>query len=130
MQVINRDNISTLTVTVTEKQTLSSPTFLMRFVSLVGGLESSCIIYDTSSYTNRYNLFPITEISSGSTDPYISEISLASGIWQYMIYEQTSTTNLDYRLVTNQTPLEIGLVKVVGTQADRILTSNYTDRIQ
>lgn len=130
MQVINRENANILTVTTTEKKTLSNPVYLIRFVSLAGGVESSCIISDSSSYTSRYNLFRVDEVSSLTPDPYLSEVVLASGIWQYMIYEQTSATNLDYRLATNQTPLEIGLVKVIGTQTDRILTSNYTDRIQ
>lgn len=54
-------------------------------------------------------------------------VSLSEGIWEYQVYEQTSSTNLNYRLATNQKPLEIGLAKVHGTSIDTFIITPTSD---
>lgn len=110
-------------VTLTEKVTLDSPVFLFRFVNDETKVEYSCIASDTSYFPLRYNKFSITE----KTSPTITErrngnIELPkAGFYHYYIYEQSSTTNLDYTLATTQ--VEIGKLKVPG---DSRTVESYT----
>jgi hypothetical protein len=59
------------------------------------------ILTDSSSYTDRYNKFEITE---GTT------ITLDAGEYEYKIYAQTSDTNTDPALANEL--VERGIVKV------------------
>jgi hypothetical protein len=71
-----------------------------------------CIGTDTSSYTDRYNQFSIIE--KVSPTPTSGEIRLASeGFYNYTIYEQASSTNLDPDSATGI--VETGIAKVFGT---------------
>ena len=116
MILITRGASNTFAVTLKEKQTLSNPYFLLRVVSEGKNTESACIITDTSNYTQRYNLFTITE----GTDITISE-----GINVYYIYEQSSAVNTDYRNAT--TLLETGLMKATGTATESFSQPTYTE---
>lgn len=122
LQII-KGQANTIVVTVTEKTTLSSPVFLIRFISEGQGVENSAIITDTSSNTGRYNQFVVTENST--EDRTNGTLSLVEGLHEYRIYEQSSSSNLDWHNST--TLLEIGLAKVIGTQQDSIATSTYSE---
>ena len=51
------------------------------------------IIADTSSYTRRFNSFSFTE---GTDDAVNGSLTLgAGGQYEYFVWEQSSTTNLD-----------------------------------
>lgn len=111
-------------MTLTEKSTLTTPYFLFNFVSDVTKESVNFIAQDLSSYTDRYNQFLITE-TSGTTNYTSGTIELnPTGTWTYKVYEQTSSTNLNPLLADNQTPLEVGIVKVVGTQTTYITNSD------
>jgi hypothetical protein len=113
-----------MVMTLTEKSTLTAPYFLFNFVSDVTKQSVNFIAQDLSSYTDRYNQFLITE-TSGTTDYTSGTIELSpTGTWTYKVYEQTSSTNLNPLLADNQTPLEIGIVKVAGTQTTYIANSD------
>jgi hypothetical protein len=95
----NTNNIVPLTLT--EKSTLSNPIYLFRFIHSTG-VEAVCISTDLSLYKSRYNKFILKTID-GTPNRLIGELHLKHGDqYEYIIYEQTSTTNLDYKLATNE----------------------------
>jgi hypothetical protein len=114
MKQLTRNATSEFVCTLKEKQTLTAPYWLFRFVK-DGTNEEVTVVYtdndDTSTNKTRYNRFSITE---GGFSP----ITLPSGIWTYYIYEQTTGSNTNY---VNSTSLcETGQVKVVSTVNDQI----------
>lgn len=123
MLQLNKGQANTIVVTVTEKQTLSSPYYLIVFISEGQNVENSCIVTDTSSYTGRYNQFVVTESSTESRTT--GTLSLVEGLHEYRIYEQSSSSNLSSSNAT--TLLETGLAKVIGTQQDSIATATYSE---
>lgn len=109
-----------IAVTLTEKCTLTQPNYLFRLVNDETNIEYAFIAPDTSNYVERYNKFTITE--TADPDNLNGEIELPdSGFYHYYIYEQESTTNLDYTLAT--TLVEIGKCKVPG---DEVSLESYT----
>lgn len=112
MIVINKGQNNTITVTLDEKRTLSSPTYLFKFTNDVTKQIVRFIASNLSEYTDRYDEFLITE-TSGATTPTSGVIELdPPGFWSYEIYEQTSTTSLDELQATGI--VETGKVKVIG----------------
>ena len=125
MILINKNSNNTMVMTLTEKSTLTNPYFLFNFVSDVTGNAVNFIATDLSNYTDRYNQFLITE-TSGTNNYTSGTITLSpEGTWTYKVYEQTSSTNLNPLLATNTSPLEVGQVKVKGTETPYI--SNNSD---
>lgn len=109
---ITQTSVNEIIVTLTEKVTLSSPYFLFQFENQQTKQLYYCISADTSSYTDRYNDFSIEE----KTNPTLTngEIRLANeGFYNYTIYEQESSTNLDPDNATGI--VEKGICKVIGT---------------
>lgn len=88
------ENIAnTFVLTLTEKVTLSTPKFLFHFKSVLENQNYYTIIADTSSFTRRYNEFSFTE---GTDDALNGSLTLGvAGQYEYFVYEQSSTTNLD-----------------------------------
>ena len=114
MKQLTRAATSTFVCTLKEKQTLTTPYWLFRFVK-DGTSQEMTVIYssndDTSTNKTRYNRF---EIEEGG----LTTLVLPSGIWTYYIYEQTTGSNTNY---VNSTSLcETGQVKVVSTVGDQI----------
>lgn len=108
--------------TCNERITLTSPYFLIRFICDSDETETSCIATDVSTYSYRYNEFLIQEKTSPTRTA--GQVRLATpGRWTYEIYEQSSSTNLDYTLATVTTPVEVGILKVITTTT---ATSTYT----
>jgi hypothetical protein len=108
--VKNQSNI--IVLTLTERCTLTNPLFLFRFINDESKLSYTFIAQDTSLHTDRYNRFTITEKLNPTLT--LSEVYLPlSGFYHYEIYEQTSTSNLNYTLATGI--VEKGKVKVIGT---------------
>ncbi len=113
-----------INILATEKKTLDSPTYLFRFIKDIQKTEVAFIAQDISIYTYRYNEFIITE-TSGTNDLLTGIITLSpTGFWHYEIYEQESTSNLDYLLSLNC--VEIGKVKVIGT-APTIIRNDFKE---
>ena len=96
----NTNNVVALTLA--EKSTLSTPIYLFRFIHSTSDVEAVCISADLSLYKSRYNKFILKTID-GTPNRLIGELNLKHGDqYEYIIYEQTSTTNLDYKLATNE----------------------------
>jgi hypothetical protein len=119
MQIINQASSNTCVFTLKEKQTLTSPYFLFELYCEVSEQTYYFISTDISSYTDRYNKFTIVE-------PTNVVLSVA-GQYNYRIFEQSSNTNLNPSLAT--TLLESGIIKVVGTNAVKIVYNPTQDNI-
>ena len=101
MLQINKAETKTWYLTLTEKTTISNPTYLFSLTHRLTNVSYNFILTDTSSYVERYNAFQITE---GTT------VTLDAGEYEYKIYAQSSPSNLDPDLANEV--VEEGIVKV------------------
>ena len=82
-------------LTLKEKTTLSNVVYLFEFTSDMSGTVKTFIAQDTSAYKDRYNRFTIVEKASNPNN-LVGEVTLKEkGFHSYVIYQQTSTTNLN-----------------------------------
>lgn len=117
MQLKKNQVNSNITLTLTEKTTITDANYLFQFQSDQTKEDYFLICQDlaTTEQKKRFNLFNITE---GVDDPLNSSIILGlTGRYHYYIYEQVSDTNLD---PTGLTIVERGIMVLKGTQ-----DSNY-----
>tara|TARA_R110000868_G_scaffold140916_5_gene356941 strand:+ start:1175 stop:1582 length:408 start_codon:yes stop_codon:yes gene_type:complete len=125
MQLITRGTNSTIIFTLKEKQTLTNPYFLfeLRFRG-DGTTVKTFVASDSSTYTDRYNQFLVTEVNDGSEILTSGTVNLQNvGEWHYRIFEQTSSSNLDVVNATSE--IENGIIKVLtGTSS-----TSYTHQI-
>lgn len=107
---LTRNTVNTnIALTLTEKVTISNPYFLFEFTKDMTDVSYYVIAADTSTETQRYNLFSITE---GGADPTNGNVTLGlEGFYKYNIYEQASSTNLD---PSGLTLVESGKMKLLG----------------
>ena len=113
MQIINKGQNNFLIFTLSEKVTLTNPYYLFTFKHQVLMSSVNFIASDVSGFPTRYNKFLITE-TTGSVNLTSGVVSLPeTGFYEYAIYEQTSSSNLNVANVTGL--LEIGMVKVEST---------------
>jgi hypothetical protein len=85
MLVIDKAESKNWYVTLTEKVTIANPYFLFAFTHRVTNELTTVILTDISTQTERYNKFAVIE---GAT------FNLDAGEFEYVIYAQTSSTNL------------------------------------
>jgi hypothetical protein len=113
MQLITRNTNSTLIFTLKEKQTLTFPYFLFELKYRGDGTTTKTFIAsDSSTYSDRYNEFLVTEVNSGSEILTSGTVNLQNvGEWHYRIFEQQSASNLDVANATSE--LENGIIKVL-----------------
>jgi len=110
MQIINKGQNNFLVFTLSEKVTLSNPYYLFSFKHQVLMSSVNFIASDVSSFPSRFNKFLITE-TTGTVNLTSGIVSLPeTGFYEYAIYEQTSSSNLNTNNATGL--LEIGMVKV------------------
>lgn len=110
---INKASANIVVLTLKEKTTLTNPKYLFVFKNDQTNVESKFIAADTSSYTDRYNKFTITEKATNPNN-LIGEVTLSlDGFYTYTIYEQTSSTNLNPANATGV--VETGKVQVFAT---------------
>lgn len=103
-----KSSTSTIVLTLTEKQTLTSPNYLFWFKSRGTNQEVKFVILnaaDQSPHKDRYNQFDIVVNTHFGSSP--------EGDWEYKIYEQASTTNLDPTLATSL--LETGIMRLLDS---------------
>jgi hypothetical protein len=110
MIYLRKGHTDDVIVTLKEKQTLSAPNYLFYFKQRSSNDVVKFVLLnaaDTSQYKDRYNKFSINGVTYFSNE--------LAGEWEYMIYEQTSTTNLDPALAT--TLLETGIMRLSDTDS-------------
>jgi len=91
----NGTNIFALTLS--EKTTISEPTYLLSFENQMTGEVINFISSDTSSYKKRYNLLSVELVAAKEDEsPVDAKIFLEkTGYYNYKAYAQTDTGNLD-----------------------------------
>ena len=101
MLVIDKAESKNWYVTLTEKVTIANPYFLFAFTHRVTNEVTSVLLTDISTQTERYNKFAVVE---GTT------FTLDAGEFEYVVYAQTSSTNLTPSLADEE--VESGVLKV------------------
>jgi len=94
-------------LTLTEKQLLTNPNYLFVFTNRSANTEVKFVKLnntDISQYKDRYNEFSVVTNTNFST--------ALNGQYDYDIYEQTSTSNLN---PAGLNLLESGIMELVGT---------------
>jgi hypothetical protein len=107
---LTKGETNTVILTLTEKQTLTTPNYLFRFVNRTTGAEINFVktnASDVSQYKYRFNQFSVVTSSYFSNSP--------SGEWLYYVYEQTSATNKDETKATGM--LEQGIMRLNESDA-------------
>ena len=126
MNVINKGENNIVVFTLEEKRTLTSPYYLIRMISRAGLNEKRFILVnDSTTAVDRYNRFTVTE-TSGTEVLTSGTVTLSpTGFWDYEIYEQLSSSNLNQQSADNPLPLETGLVVVKSAAG----TDNYFSEV-
>ena len=122
MQLKKNQTNSNITLTLTEKTTITDANYLFQFTSDQTKEDYFLICQDlaTTEQKKRFNLFDITE---GVDDPLNSKVILGlSGRYHYYIYEQASDTNLD---PTGLTIVERGIMTLKGTQDSNYISYEF-----
>jgi len=127
MIYLQKDNINTVILTLTESSQLSNPEFLFVFINEFQTFPNQDEIFFTtsndSSYTNRYDMFDIELSSSGSTTGGTSvALNLDSGQYRYEVYEATAST-LSISATTGSI-IESGRLVVEMSDDDKLNTQN------
>lgn len=107
-------------LTLKEKQTLSGANFLFYFTSRVTDQNVAFVVLgssDLSGFKDRYNAFDIVVNSHFANVP--------SGEFNYWIYQQTSTSNLDPALASGL--VESGQMSLKNPTEFEYTTYNQTN---
>lgn len=115
MIYLRKGHTDSIVVTLTEKQTLTAPNYLFYFKQRTSNDVVAFVLLnnaDTSAFKDRYNQFSI----NGETH-FANELA---GEWEYSIYEQTSSSNIDPANATGL--LETGIMRLSDTD-----TFSYTE---
>lgn len=124
MILLQENTANIVVLTLTEKTTISAPTYLFRFVNKQTNVEYVCIQSDTSVFKSRYNKFTITTQNT-TPNPLLGQLKLTLGDeYEYYIYAQVSTTNLDYKLSNEM--VESGIMRYDKSLTNRIIFENGT----
>jgi hypothetical protein len=104
---LTKGQTQNIILTLTEKQLLTNPNYLFVFTNRSANTEVKFVRLnntDISQYKERYNEFSIVTNTNFST--------ALNGQYDYDIYEQTSTSNLN---PAGLNLLESGIMELVGT---------------
>ena len=104
---LTKGQTQNIILTLTEKQLLTNPNYLFVFTNRSANTEVKFVRLnntDISQYKERYNEFSIVTNTNFST--------ALNGQYDYDIYEQTSTSNLN---PSGLNLLESGIMELVGT---------------
>jgi hypothetical protein len=124
MILLQENTANIVVLTLTEKTTINAPTYLFRFVNKQTNVEYVCIQTDTSVFKSRYNKFTITTQTT-TPNPLLGQLKLSLGDeYEYYIYAQISTTNLDYKLANEM--VESGIMRYDKSLTNRIIYTNGT----
>lgn len=122
--IIQKATSNDFTLSVEEKKTLASPTYLIGFTSDSTNVEYTVIPTVVATYGagvgNDRTEFRITE---GSNDQANGSVLLGNtGLYHYIVYEQSSTTNIDPDNATGI--VERGIMRLIDSE-----TSDYVEHV-
>jgi hypothetical protein len=106
VQYITKAAANTLLITGREKVTITSPVYLLRFVSQTTGVDTAFIVSDVSTHPARYQEFTFTEGASAAK-------TLQVGTHYWYLYAQSSAVNTDYTLADEL--IDSGVARVSTT---------------
>jgi hypothetical protein len=115
--VVIKGQANNLVFTLSEKQTIENANFLFEFKNEMELRTKTCIMQDISVAKERYNEFILTETTTEILTSGHIELS-PQGMWTYKVFEQVSDSNLDVNLLDNKTPIEVGVIRVIGDSVD------------
>ena len=119
MLQINKGETKNWYLTLSEKTTISNPTYLFSITQRQTNTTTNFIAPDTSAFKERYNKFQVTEGTTFTVD---------AGEFLYKVYAQSSTTNLNPELAAEL--VEEGLLKVnQSTSAPTTYTPTLIEKI-
>ena len=119
MLQINKGETKNWYLTLSEKTTISNPTYLFSITQRQTNTTTNFIAPDISAFKERYNKFQVTEGTTFTVD---------AGEFLYKVYAQSSPTNLNPELAAEL--VEEGLLKVnQSTSAPTTYTPSLTERI-
>lgn len=124
----NSENIVYLTLSesVPNSFTSSTPYFLFRFISFTTNNEVLFSATDISTATTRYNQFVLTLTGSSYQNLTGGTFHIEPiGEWVYEIYPMYSRTNL-FLSGTTGTIIEKGIVTLSGASASTYIIQEYT----
>jgi hypothetical protein len=104
---LTKGQTQNIILTLTEKQLLTNPNYLFVFTNRSANTEVKFVRLnntDISQYKDRYNEFSIVTNTNFSTS--------LNGQYDYEVYEQASTSNLN---PAGLNLLESGIMELVGT---------------
>jgi hypothetical protein len=113
MIVIEQGESNDVVVTVTEKTTLplASAKYLFVFTHQLTGAQNTCIAANISNFRDRYDRFTITE--SNTEARTTGTLALPNiGEYNYTIYAQLSTSNLDP--ANADEVVEVGIAQIIS----------------
>lgn len=116
---LTTNTTQTVYLTLTEKVSLSNPKFLFEFINNESQSKYYCISANLSAFKERFDSFSI--ILMASPNNLIGQINLSVGEYDYNVYEQTSTTNLN---PTGLNKLENGKCVVFNSSPSTITEYN------
>ena len=117
MITLNKGQIQNIYLTLTEKETISSPNYLFVFEQRSTNTEVKFVLTnakDLSLYKDRYNKFLL------NVNQYF--LSKLNGQYTYSVYQQTSATNTS---TTGLVLLESGIMML---QDDENVYTEYTTK--
>ena len=109
MLTITQEETKFWYLTLTEKTTISDPTYLFSITHRLTNNTTNFILADVSAYTERYNKFQFIE---GTT------ADLYTGEYKYKVYAQESDSNLDPDLADEL--VEEGILKCNAIVVDEV----------
>lgn len=95
--------------TTKEKETLTNPYYLIKFICDSTKKTAYCVCSDASVYPERYQKFLITEKTNPVSGNGEVSLDYRGKSWKYFIYESATTPVIE----TGLTELEQGRVKVL-----------------
>lgn len=110
LEIVRSSASQNIIVTLTELVTITDPYYLFVFTNLLTKEEIKFIkSYDSdlSSFKYRYNKFEI--------DPSVLFADVERGLYNYVVYEQASDTNID---PTGLNAIEYGKMRLKDTELE------------
>ena len=104
---LTKGQTQSVILTLTEKQLLTNPNYLFVFTNRSANTEIKFVRLnntDISVYKDRYNEFSFVTNTNFAT--------ALNGQYDYVVYEQTSTSNTN---PAGLNPVESGIMELVGT---------------
>lgn len=121
MEYITRGTTNTIRPTCKEAETLTAPSYLIKFYCVSTKDIRYCWVTDSSSYPARYQEFEFTETNTPTSGT--NEVKLdTKNVWDFYIYEYTGTAPATE---TGLNEVEQGQAWVINTPTPLVEYDSY-----